>query len=606
MIVLKIFPWGEDIANTYHQKPVHLLKEEASWVLNEKGEDEDKNKTVEDGQRKYHVSFFDGAVHEVTLEKPKHDPCCWRDLFKSSFDMECVCWGDSPKNKTELETDTSQFLYIALDDTAPSPFPWRRFVSGKMPECCGFEVAIIMFRRFLFLFLGSCGAIILMMILDAQYFERKITRLNEFRQEHQVEISDLGYWNYFNVVNRIQPLKTESFRHDILYIFIACLWGLCCLIVSFPYVTSETMKQFYPSRYFGFFDIVESDFGHLIGLRLIYAGLNYRLRFLFRPEFWTKFRNKVFNQRKASDIMKGILSLICVLSAFPIVAMFPPLYSWTSRSKRRGDKDQSNGFFHSLFKDILILLVVGVPGAILLLLLILSLKIYLLFIFFTVTALIFHYSVTIGVFSIAAGVVGFLASLATQMRGVYLSDKTLIHGVISAIHDNKKRDVLKKLNGEKKGQSEQKAVTFVPELVWWWKQEKWNCIPLKLYQDIVKKIRPLGGQRVQILIKVVILVTFVAFISTVMDTLGMNNFDSSFDAMQMILTVVAVTAPALIARFQTTQSKALLEDQKKGIVREVIDEFLKNDEKEKKCFYNYDFISAPSNLCKLISTTSLV
>ena len=80
-----------------------------------------------------------------------------------------------------------------------------------------------------------------------------------------------------------------------------------------------------------------------------------------------------------------------------------------------------------------------------------------------------------------------------------------------------------------------------------------------------------------------------------MDTLGMNNFDSSFDAMQMILTVVAVTAPALIARFQTTQSKALLEDQKKGIVREVIDEFLKNDEKEKKCFYNYDFISTPSN-----------
>ena len=98
---------------------------------------------------------------------------------------------------------------------------------------------------------------------------------------------------------------------------------------------------------------------------------------------------------------------------------------------------------------------------------------------------------------------------------------------------------------------------------------------MQLYQDIVVRLRPLGSQRAKILLKVVIMGIFVAFIFTVMETLGMNKGNTVFDAMKMIITVAAVTVPALIAKVKSTVVSTVVLMQKRGAVNEEVEKFLR-------------------------------
>ena len=108
---------------------------------------------------------------------------------------------------------------------------------------------------------------------------------------------------------------------------------------------------------------------------------------------------------------------------------------------------------------------------------------------------------------------------------------------------------------------------------------------MQLYQDIVVRLRPLGSQRAKILLKVVIMGIFVAFIFTVMETLGMNKGNTVFDAMKMIITVAAVTVPALIAKVKSTVVSTVVLMQKRGAVNEEVEKFLRIN----KTYYKYDF-----------------
>ena len=80
--------------------------------------------------------------------------------------------------------------------------------------------------------------------------------------------------------------------------------------------------------------------------------------------------------------------------------MFPPLYSWNRQYWP---------------KAAIVFLLSSLSCGILGFLAVLSLEIYLRFFIFTVTSCIFHYQRTIGMISIIAGCLGFLASMQSQV-----------------------------------------------------------------------------------------------------------------------------------------------------------------------------------------------
>ena len=606
LIVLKILPWGDDLSNNYSQKPVNIIQEMAKLILNKNlrtpnmrfGEENAADGEVRFTVEKDHDLKVVVIVRKKKVGKLDLGEVEWQWKSPSKDERGKSINGISNSGKTDEfhenqveEWPTFCHDFIALDTTVPAIFGLKSALVGRIKNTSMPMMTNILtfLRRFMLMMIFSCNAFVLMVVLDHTVSKRAVQRLNEFREKHQVEIMDLGYWNYFNVFNRIKPLRGNHIRWDMLYFFTAFYWCFSVFLYALPGVTPLCIKSAYPSKFFGFFKVIDCPRQHLYGLRLVHASLMHRLSVIFKTSFWSRFGAEVFrrdpinNQLSAKTIVQGVLSLFCVISVFPTFAMYPALYSWDCKYWPKA------GF----------LTIATAPSCIILIVLVvLNLKIYLRFIIFSLTSLIFHYHVTIGVFSIFAGGVGFLASIVSQVKNCYLRDKMIIHEIIKEIHEAKlaqcesKRNRLLEHNSRNRNDK-----VYVPELSWWWTQENWPCIPLQLYDKIVLRLRPIGSQRARILLKFVIMGLFLGFIFTVMDTLGMNDVDSVMDAMKMVITAVAIIVPSIIAKLQSSQAKTLLLMQKKAIVRDEVERFLENN----KTFYNYDSFEDPSDGGKLKS-----
>ena len=486
---------------------------------------------------------------------------------------------ENDKLAEELDQIKAKFKFVVLDGSYPQLFGFRSLAVGKVGSSFGpiGTVFLTMLRRFLAIILSSCGAFILMGILDSVFFKETIRNLMEFRNEKVVEVRDLRIWNYFTHSGYSSESHMWNLTWEMLYYIMACYWFLSVLILSFPGITSLCIRYFQPSLYFGFFYVVTNPIRYASGLKLLHIYITQRLGLMFNPVFWRKFAaqafgsDKIFGELSTKRIIKGIVSLICIPSFLPIVAIFPPLYSWS-----RKFWPQKTLFF----------LVSALSCTVLTYLIIISLNVYLHFFIFTISSLLFHYQVTVSVVSIIIGCLGFIISMRNQFKNAYLADKMLILEIVTEVHEAKLaqfEDVRTQVT--KYNEKNPSHKIYVPELLWWWSWKNWPCIPKQFYRSTVAKIRPLGLERGKFTIKLCIMGVFIAFITTVMHALGMDHHDSAFDAVRMLITVIAVIGPSFIAKFYSDEEMAISLVQKRGIVRGEVEKFLAKN----KLYYNYDF-----------------
>ena len=176
--------------------------------------------------------------------------------------------------------------------------------------------------------------------------------------------------------------------------------------------------------------------------------------------------------------------------------------------------------------------------------------------------------------------------MRTQVNNAYLGDKMFILDVVTEVHGAKILEMEQARNRVIKYNEENPdSQIFVPELSWWWARKNWPCIPKQLFNAIILELRPLGNVRAKVLVKLCVMGIFIGFIFTVMQALGMNDNDSAFDAVRMLITVVAVIGPSFIAKLQSSEAKAIYLMQKRGLVKDVVEKFLKKND----TFYDYDF-----------------
>ena len=478
----------------------------------------------------------------------------------------------------ELTKIKQEYDFVALDGSTPQLFGFRSLVMGSFPPSCGHVgIALAVVRNFSVMFSLSLAPFLLMGILDIIYFKETIGKLMQFRAETNVQIKDLRFWNYVFAHDFPATVNTRvRMRWEVFYIIMACYWCLSVLAFSFPGIFSLCIQHLHPSKYFGFFHIVTYPSRHGSGLHRLKLRIIRRLGILFNKSFWKKFTAEAFGpdevsgKRSKRKIAKGIASLcFCFLSFLPIFAVFPPFYSW-------------NWKYWS--KKVLFLIFSGISFILLGYVVIISLNIYLRFVVFTVTALIFHYKVTIGIISIVVGCLGFVISMRIQVNNSSLKDKLFILDVVKEVHGEKiaekkeDRDRVLKYNEENGGQK-----ILVPELFWWWEKKNWPCIPEQLNKLL--ELHPLGNVRVMVIVKLCVMGIFIGFVFSVMQALGMNDRNSAFDAVRVLITVLAVIGPAFIAKLQSTEAEAVSLIRKRGLVKENVEKFLK----ENKSFYNYDF-----------------
>ena len=193
---------------------------------------------------------------------------------------------------------------------------------------------------------------------------------------------------------------------------------------------------------------------------------------------------------------------------------------------------------------------------------------------------------TIGVISIIIGSLGFVISMRNQFKNAYLADRMLILDVVKEVHEAKVlqfEEIRARVTRHNEESPDHKIL--VPELLWWWAWKNWPCIPKQLNSSLVLELLPLRHERAKFIVKVCIMGVFIAFIFTVMQALGMNDRNSAFDAVRMLITVVAVIGPSFIAKLHSNEEKAICLMQKRGIVQAEVDKFLLNN----KTFYNYNF-----------------
>ena len=484
------------------------------------------------------------------------------------------------KEKFEREQVKKKYNYVVLDSSTPRILGLRSLIAGRVGKNCkpAGRATLMILRRFIYTIFASGNAIILMAILDKTYFKDRIDRFMMFRNKHNVGISNLKYWNY--LTNNEMKFSNKVMNWDFFYVLVACFWTLSVLILCFPGVSWYFTESLYPSEYLGFFKInmKKSD---LTGMKRLYFGLTSRLAMPFYRTFWCTLRDKALERnpltKKLSvrQIIRGFCSLTCVLSIVPIIAIFPPLYTWNKRYWPRA------GLYFILSLATIITCIS---------IIITTLYTYSYFIIFTTTSLLLQYQITVGYVSIIVGCIGFMGSMRSNIKNSYLGDKLFMLDIISEVHQAKILENEEQRNRILRHNEINPCQRIhVPELMWWWTRENWFCIPKLLYNDIVSKIRPVGRVRVKILVKISFLIIFISFIFTVMDALGMNDSQDAFDAVRMFITVLAVIVPTLIARLQCTQLDSINRIQRRGIVKEATERFLRKNE----VFYHYDFVNVP-------------
>lgn len=634
-VILRVYPWCGDVSPSM---ALNMVKEEAKAVFSKRGclltlesEDmEDEEQTFANSQHyderkealigqdhvKVVVGADDGSKVVITLHEKRPVDVPWKCsnllrilLFpmrhEGMLDWHCDSSKNDEKIKERKESGTNhvsngasreiqltagndfmddRYDYEAMNESTPDVFCLRGLWIGDIPKSfTPLGVAFLTtFRRFFTLMFSSCNAIFLMAMIDRFVFNETVQRLMDFRNKHLVEVTNLKYWNFFNsyhwkTTQNSQREWFEGNRWDMFYLFIICFWTASAFLYSLPGLTHRFIKAIYPSQFFGFFPAVPVMQHHLFGLDRVYAGIQQRMGLPFSRDFWKRFWSQVnakntSGERSWGKCLKGIVSLVCIPSCFPIVAVFPPLYSWNKKFWPR----QAMVFFFCGFSLLILLYLICI-----------TLDIYVRFLIFTVTSLIYHYQATLGNASVVAGCLGFFVSLIQQFKTAYLDDKLLILELLNEVHavkiaaNEEKRNKILQHNEDNPGHR-----ILVPELVWWWQRENWPCVPRKLYVNISERVRPLTKQRAKMFFKLVVMALFVVFIITVMRVLRMNDANSAFNTVRMAVTVAMVVVPSIIARLQSSQRDALVLNQKKAMIREEINKFLSRH----PMYYNYDLV----------------
>ena len=200
-----------------------------------------------------------------------------------------------------------------------------------------------------------------------------------FSVEHGVYVQGLEHWNHFTLPVWLSlDVKDKLGYHTRFDVYQLLFWFWCVVVLAYslPGITACCIKYMYPSEYFGFYKIVPFRKRHLFGLDRVHAGLKKRLGFVFGKNFWLKFRKEVTEN---DSPWKGLCSLVCVFSSLPIVAIFPPLFSWHKIKNR----------------NVFLFVPVIVASVVTFFVLLLSLRIYFNFILFTIAAGMYHYEKTL-------------------------------------------------------------------------------------------------------------------------------------------------------------------------------------------------------------------
>ena len=206
---------------------------------------------------------------------------------------------------------------------------------------------------------------------------------------------------------------------------------------------------------------------------------------------------------------------------------------------------------------------------------VLTVNILISFITFFVTAMIYHYETTATFVAVGIGCLAYLVKIRIRVSDQLLKAKLLIHSVIDEEH-SKFEDIDEKGEHYKQKIQDLADNVYIPEMIYVWRQMKTPCIPKQLYEDCMKKICPVARVRVRLLIKVILLGIFVAFITRAMIIVGMVEKDSgdNISSIELILTLVASTVPSFLESFEYAHESDVRELKKKEIIKLYIGFFL--------------------------------
>ena len=98
----------------------------------------------------------------------------------------------------------------------------------------------------------------------------------------------------------------------------------------------------------------------------------------------------------------------------------------------------------------------------------------------------------------------------------------------------------------------------------------------------------------KLMFKMVVLGLVMAFIVSIMMTLGLTKkVDSMSGIIEMLLTVAVFAGPSIYVNLQSSFKDDLSSLRKKGVIKKQIKKFLKD--KERASFYRYDFDTFPNS-----------
>jgi hypothetical protein len=188
-----------------------------------------------------------------------------------------------------------------------------------------------------------------------------------------------------------------------------------------------------------------------------------------------------------------------------------PMVNFSSSPTTNIQKSNLNKFLSILMKAGLFL--IGICTYIVYFCLFLeTISIYSRFLLYIITATVKNYQLTLTIFGVLAGILAFVLQIRSKVRNTYIGLKMTIVQVASDLHKEKIES-----NNIRKNQDEWKSIdgldmqTHVPELILRSK-DGLPCIPKPMYDMIIKKIYPIGIQRLKLLIKLVSMTLFVTYI----------------------------------------------------------------------------------------------
>ena len=481
----------------------------------------------------------------------------------SAADLE-----DEEESVTQNEDD----LYTPLDSDTPSLSLLRIFSMQITWFPAPVNNFLSWLRRFLLFVLASTHIIVFAAILDHcnTQSQKTITKLLAFREyeyqkhKNQIILKDLRFWN---------ELIHSNWNNT--YGILLPFWFLCLLLFSQPSFIKMCLREMRPSKYFGVCDISslwpQSFKAMDDGLQKITQGMELRIGFLFRGVFWKILWNNIHDPSisKRKRVMNFCMTLIAIPTFLPIYKLLTPLIRMFKRMIANLQARKWQKAFKKCAFLISVLFFLVLSGF----LVYWNVYIYSMFIVFTLTSIIFHYQQSLNLIGIIAGSVTFILKILSQVKNKYISLKMLTVEVATEIHNSKMEEAMRR------GSRTSNSFNAGPPQLIWYASNGIPYIPFKLYQSVMKELKPVGPERAKIVIKLGIMAVFVVYIYTVMRTLRMNEEDAAFNVAQAALTVVAVVIPSLLANLQSEVEKELEKERNRCIIKKMIETFLKeNDE----------------------------